>query len=158
MANSDLTVYSIASSLKYGYDNRYTKWSKDVVSAIKLVMPLARQLLDLPLHIKIHLKPNRKANAHYQHSDQKVVIDPRRCNTMSKVMSALMHELVHAEQFKQGRLEMGMRTMKWMGKAVVQETRNYEKYRAQPWEREAFRREKELCDEIAKMLEEKLEK
>lgn len=157
MANNDTTEFTIASSLKYGYDNKYTQWCKDVVSMLEIVMPLARKLVDVPLHLKIHLKPHRRANAYYHHFSRTVVIDPRRCNTTSTLVSALLHELVHAEQFKQGRLELGVRTMKWMGKPVVQETRNYAKYRAQPWEVEAFGREKELCDKIADMLKEKLD-
>ena len=146
------TEYTIAASLKYGYDKKYVEKSNTSIALIKMVMPIARELLDIPSHIRVHLKPNRKANAYYSHITRKVVIDPRRCNTYVEVIAALMHELVHAEQFKQGRLELTTRTMKWMGRVVKQETRDYAKYRAQPWEVEAFKREKELCDLVAKEL------
>lgn len=158
MANKSnpVTEYSIAPSLKYGYDKKYVDKANTSLDMIKMVMPIARKLLDVPNHIKVHLKPNRRANAYYAHSERKVVIDPRRCRTYVEVIAALMHELVHAEQFKQGRLELTTKTMKWMGKPVVQETRDFVKYRAQPWEVEAFRREKELCDQVAKELRKKV--
>lgn len=148
-------TYFISSSFKYGYDKKYVKMCNESIELIKLVMPIARRLLDFSAHINVHLKPTRLANAYYAHAERRVVIDPRRCKTYNGVIAALMHELVHAEQFKQGRLELTQRTMKWMGKPVVQETRDYAKYRAQPWEMEAFKREKELCDLIAIELEEK---
>ena len=158
MANKSnpITEYSIASSLKYGYDKKYVDKANTCIDMIKMVMPLARELLDIPSYIKVHLKPNRRANAYYAHSERKVVIDPRRCETYVEVIGALLHELVHAEQFKQGRLELTTKTMKWMGKPVVQETRDLVKYRAQPWEAEAFGREKELCDAVAERLRRKL--
>jgi hypothetical protein len=124
---------------------------------VKRVMPLARTLLDLPSNLLIELKPTRKPNAYYSHNNLKVVIDTRKCSTPVSVMRALMHELVHAEQFKHGRLKITTKTMLWEDRPVVMETKNYEKYRAQPWEQEAFRREKELCDRLADMLEEKLD-
>lgn len=158
MANkySTTTECTVAHSLKYGYDGKYADRAKTSIDLIKMVMPIARRLLDIPAHIKVHLKPNRRANAYYSHYDRKVVIDPRRCETYVQVIAALMHELVHAEQFKQGRLELTVRTMKWMGRPVKQETRDLEKYRSQPWEVEAFRREKELCDLVAKELRKEL--
>lgn len=158
MANKSTaeTRYSIAPSLKYGYDKKYVEKSVNSITLIKLVMPIARELLDIPSNIKVYLKPNRRANAYYSHSGRKVVIDPRRCKTYVEVIAALMHELVHAEQFKQGRLELTTRTMKWMGRPVRQEIRDYAKYRAQPWEVEAFEREKELCDLVAKKLRKEL--
>jgi hypothetical protein len=150
------TSYSISSSLKYGYDKKYVDKTNTCIDLIKMVMPIARKMLDIPPHIKVHFKPNRRANAYYSNYDCKVVIDPRRCKTYVEVIAALMHELVHAEQFKQGRLELTRTTMKWMGSPVVQETRNYEKYRAQPWEAEAFMREKLLCEAVARELRKKL--
>jgi hypothetical protein len=63
-----------------------------------------------------------------------------------------MHELVHAEQFKHGRLKITTKTMLWEDKPVVMETKNYEKYSAQPWEKEAFRREVELTELIAEKI------
>lgn len=153
--NNDTTSYVIAQSFKYGYDKKYTDRCYKAVELIRMVVPIARKLLDVPTHLEVHLKPTRRANAYYSHYHQRVVIDPRKCKTFPDIISALMHELVHAEQFKQGRLELSVRTMKWMGKPVVQETRNFEKYRAQPWEAEAFGREKELCDAVSRALREK---
>jgi hypothetical protein len=42
--------------------------------------------------------------------------------------------------------------MLWEDKPVVMETKNYEKYSAQPWEKEAFRREVELTELIAEKI------
>jgi len=158
--NSDTISYTIAPSLKYGYDKKYAGKSQNVVTVLKLVMPIALELLDVPSNLSVHLKPNRRANAYYHHDSKKVVIDPRRCKTYGEAISALMHELVHAEQFKQGRLEINLTrsrrvVMKWMGSVVVQETRDYEKYRAQPWEAEAFGREKELVNTVIERLRER---
>jgi hypothetical protein len=147
----------ISSSFKYGYDKKYTNHSVRVAMLVKRVMPLARTLLDLPSSLLIELKPTRKPNAYYSHNNLKVVIDTRKCSTLVSVMRALMHELVHAEQFKHGRLKITTKTMLWEDKPVVMETKNYEKYSAQPWEKEAFRREVELTELIADMLEEKLD-
>lgn len=153
--NSDTTSYTVAHSLKYGYDKQYTSKCVAAITLLKLVMPIAKKLLDLPDNLNVHLKPTKLANAYYHHDTRRIVIDPRRCETYASIIAALMHELVHAEQFKQGRLSLGLRTMKWMGKPVKQVTRDYEKYRAQPWEAEAFGREKELCDKVHKALRRK---
>jgi hypothetical protein len=142
----------ISSSFKYGYDKKYTNHSEKVAMLVKRVMPLARTLLDLPSNLLIELKPTRKPNAYYCHNNLKVVIDTRKCSTLTSALRALMHELVHAEQFKHGRLKITTKTMLWEDKPVVMETKNYEKYRAQPWEKEAFRREVELTELIAEKI------
>lgn len=145
-------IISISRTLLYGYDKKYVEYSKNVALLVEKAMPMARKMLDLPSLLYVELKPTRLPNAYYSHDHLKVVIDPRKCNTLTKALRALMHELVHAEQFKQGRLEVNTKTMMWMGKPVKMETRDYEKYRAQPWEKEAFDREYSLAHMIAENL------
>lgn len=134
----------------------------NVVKLVERALPIARKLLDFSPEIEVVLKNTDLANAYYAHDPRRgrVVINPKRCHTLKLALVALMHELVHAEQFKQGRLEISLTrsrrvVMKWMGSVVVQETRDYEKYRAQPWEAEAFGREKELVNAVIERLRER---
>jgi len=60
-----------------------------------------------------------------------------RCG-FSEMMMTLAHEMVHAKQFLRGELKSEPNWF-WKGRAA----RNY-KYINQPWEREAFRMEREL--------------
>lgn len=151
MAN-DNTSHSItvANSLKNSYGKKYAKFCQEAIETLDIILPIARTLLDIPRWIHIHLKPTGKANAYYYHPDRKVVIDPRKCWNIDLLVSALLHELVHAEQCNQGRLQYGAASMMWMGRTVkVSNHMSYEKYRALPWEVEAFGREKELTKKLA---------
>jgi len=71
--------------------------------------------------------------------------------------NTLAHELVHAEQFYQGRLETVFVKNKgwlhhWKGEINTSKGKTYNSYRNQPWEKEAFERSPILCRQVNEIL------
>ena len=150
------TAFTYAASIKYGYLKQWYPWSQDIMKIMQMAIPIARDMMDLPAYLNIHMGPLQKPHAVYQHTMRKVTIDPRKAKTLGRPLISLCHELVHAEQFHQGRMSLGIRTLQWMGKPIKMELRDYEKYKAQPWEAEAFEREVILAKTIAEKIKERL--
>ena len=63
-----------------------------------------------------------------------------------------MHELVHAEQFHQGRLKLKSGMYHWNDEPHKVGNDTYAKYRARPWEAEAFERQADLALKVSLMM------
>ena len=75
-------------------------------------------------------------------------------------LEVLAHELVHAEQYMQGRLKKSWMKKKgwvhqWNGHVNTNRGSTYQAYRNQPWEIEAWSRQAELAEKVCQILEEK---
>jgi hypothetical protein len=75
----------------------------------------------------------------------------------AKALEVLAHELVHAEQYHQGRLKHKMSRGRWrqfwMGSSSYSKGTTYQAYRKQPWEIEAWGRQAELAEKVCVELE-----
>lgn len=156
MSNNFDTAFIYADSIKYGYLKEWYPRSQQIMKIMRLAMPFAREMLDLPRFLTVQIGPLRQPHAIYNHANRRVTIDPRKAKNLGGPLISLCHELVHAEQFNQGRLSLGLRTLRWMGEPIKMEVRNYQKYRAQPWEAEAFERELVLAKDIALKIRDKI--
>lgn len=148
--------YRVSHSIKYG---RYKDWRKVIDAFIGIIEhneDILRKLLDLPEHLTIEFAPIRKGhNGVYRFMSQSIVIAPR--GSAKFILQTLMHELVHAEQYKTGRLNRRLNhnlrrhVHVWKGEEIDSRStllnlrKNYDKYYNLPWEKEAFGREKELA-------------
>lgn len=154
-----MSTVTITSSLKYGYDNKYTEFSKTVAELFELSLEAAKKFMKLPLGVSIELRPLRKAHGLYNHRRLKIVVDPRRGDLIHKDMATLLttlaHELVHAEQFAEGRFSVDAVSYQWNGQRVKLKT-SYDTYMKQPWEVEAFGRQEEVKNKIIDILAEEL--
>jgi hypothetical protein len=147
--------FKIAHSIKYGKYKYYKNVIVAVMDLIDYNEDLIRDMLDLPDRLKIEFKPlSHKLNGRYFSMTNKVVINNKL--TPKALMQTLFHELVHAEQYKTGRLkrELCVRKRKYVSYWNNVEIdsadfrKNYDKYRNLPWEMEAFGREEELLKEF----------
>jgi hypothetical protein len=92
----------------------------------------------------------------YDSDEEMAVIDPRRC--VFPLLGTLAHEMVHAEQYYQGRLQAVYEKKKknwlhqWDGELIANKGKTLNSYLKQPWEIEAYERQDILaiivCEEL----------
>lgn len=128
---------------------------KEFAQLIEKSIPLFHSLLDFENDIIITLKPRRgNILGIYDPNLDEVEIDPRQSDPFC-LISILAHELVHAEQYKQGRLDSEWSgygyTYRWYDAYYCIVEEDYNKY-LPPWEQEAYERQDGLalvvCSEL----------
>lgn len=156
-------VFKIASSVKYGHAKGWKHTANKLVDLIKSNLDIITSMLDLPEKVYVHVKPIKgRTHGHWTNSTKTLAIDPRVTN-MDNLISTFFHELVHAEQYKQGRLQRkldeSIRSYRhfWEGTPYSRPSntrtkRNYNRYLELPWEKEAFEREKILTVQFIKEI------
>ena len=147
--------FKIAQTVKYG---KYKPYRPNVTAVMDLIdynEDVLRDMFDLPDKFRVHFVPLRRLlNGRYFSMTRTVVVNIKL--TPKSMMQTFMHELVHAEQYKTGRLkrELCVRKRKYVSYWNGIETdsadfrKNYDKYRGLPWEMEAFGREEQLLKEF----------
>jgi hypothetical protein len=147
--------FKIAQSIKYGKYKVYKDKIYAIMDLIDYNEPLIREMLDLPDRVCINFRPlSRSLNGRYSSLTQQASVNCKL--TPRSLMKTLFHELVHAEQYKTGKLkrELCLKRRRyvslWAGQEYdfVNYRKNYDKYRSLPWEVEAFGRESELLVEF----------
>lgn len=132
----------------------------NLVKMVELTLPVFRTLLNLPEDLFVRLATNRRYLGTYHNSQLKVTINPNL--KYGKFLQVLAHELVHAEQYYDGRLSMGIYRGRYVNiwnkvrYDIVNVGVNYDKYRNQPWEKEAYEREEALAQEVNRILNERM--
>lgn len=77
-----------------------------------------------------------------------VIINAKACVDIKKMAETIGHELVHAEQYMTGKLDIDGAYHRWNGQRVVNRGTTYTAYRNQPWEKEAFDRQAANAEKI----------
>lgn len=129
--------------------NRYVSHVAPTIA--KAVKILAR-VLDVPADMKVRIC-NIKAtntNGRYYGTLGIAEVEPR--FDIKAMISTLAHEMVHAEQYHQGRLSWKNGAQYWNGSKSNNKGSTYARYRAQPWEVEAFDRQGELASIVIREL------
>ena len=155
----------VATSFIYGnYKNTHNLPIK--LQILSKAIPILRRLLNLPSDIKIIARPIKgtSTEALYFGNLRLAEVDPRK-GDVNDILAALCHEMVHAQQYVQGRLEQKLvlengRTKwatLWMGQPhrSVSHTMNYHAYRNLPWEEEAYERQDGLAKQVLAEIEHK---
>lgn len=144
----------ISDSIRYGRYQHMKAQAQAIFNLIDRAMPHARKIMDLPDSLNFIIRPmGGKYNGGYNFRYKQIGLDPRRSN-IGTILSTLMHELVHAEQYHTGKLtQTNLRTQLWNGEAVNNKGTTYEAYRKLPWEAEAFARQEVLAKQITEMIE-----
>lgn len=130
-------------SMQSKYNKRHADYCERAMSLLCDAIPFYTQHLDVPEDLMFRLgslKGNVKG--YYNHAEKLVTVDY--VAYTNNLLESLAHEMVHAEQYHQGRLESAYSTVKgwywvWNGQSVNRAT-TYAAYRALPHEEEAFRR------------------
>ena len=138
------------------YNKRLADKAQVVRYVVEKAMPCLRKLLDLPENVSVRIAPikAKRTNGRYFNSEKYCEIDCRL--NWDQALEVLCHEMVHAEQYHTGRLSItynrsGM-VHRWNGSIDENKGSTYKSYREQPWEIEAFSRQRELADKVNEML------
>ena len=154
-------IFKIAPSVKYGKYKCRRAWAETFVKIIKQNVDIICDMLDLPERVIINVAPIRTtAYGYWYDGSNTMKIDPCRKN-MDHLFSTFFHELVHAEQYKQGRLTRKLnpnanRFMNYWNDvpykkpSTTKSKKSFDKYKALPWEAEAFARQNVLTAEFIK--------
>lgn len=130
----------------------YFKRSHNIARLIQVTLPKFQSLLNLQPNLKFRIAPIRctQTKGLYYPDSKTVVIDCRLYQ--ERAMVTLAHELVHAEQYKDKRLQQRKRKGRWVYFWKGEHTRK--KYWDQPWEIEARRRQNKLAREVMMLIAE----
>ena len=119
-----------------------------VAGLVHQAMPVLYKILNVKPGVKVRVGPikSKTMNGRYYSHARTIDIDHRM--PLDKIMQTLAHEMVHAEQYDQGRLAWNGRVQFWHGTAHHSKATTYNAYRALPWEAEAFDRQAGLADQV----------
>jgi len=130
--------------------SRFNKRSISIAKLIQVTLPKFRELLHLQPGLKFRIAPIRCTSTKglYFPDSKTVVIDCRLIQ--QRAIVTLAHELVHAEQYTEKRLQQKKRKGRWV--YYWKGEHNRKKYWDQPWEIEARRRQNKLAHQVLNMV------
>lgn len=153
--NTDILNYNTRIAISYGAYYDPNKLARNIGQQNARIASIAynslKTKLDLPENIWIRLagiKSGRitRMTGRYWSSHSIAEVDYRQ--SPRSFLEILCHELIHADQYKTGRLSWKKEGKKfvncWNGEPVIID------YRNQPWEIEAYERQVILADELIK--------
>lgn len=152
-AKSFETIY-VSRQLVYGASKR-TVPVKTAIALIDKTLPEFRKLLNLPKLLVFRISRIKgQYSGKYCSGDNVVLLSP--LVKWDRLLETLAHELVHAEQYHECRLASVFTSRKgwvhqWNGENNYNKGTTYKSYLNQPWEQEAFSRQKELSDKVIEM-------
>jgi len=125
---------TIATSIKYHYDHLQIRADR-LAYSINKWEPKLKEYIDYDPEVEIKIRPikGKDVAGRALLEVNKIELDPR--YTLRDQCKTIIHELVHNEQVKQSRLEVGA-DWKWNG-ALCKEASTYDEYKNLPWEEEA---------------------
>lgn len=121
---------------------------------LRLAMHHIDKYFDLPDTIRVVIKP-LKGSTHGKWLNSKLTmyIDPRAIGgrNLGSILSTFVHELAHAEQYKQGRLEWTKAGYVWNKSEIRGRLANisFKKYYNLPWEIEARQKQDHITPLLA---------
>ena len=144
-----------------GYFARYGKHKKTVLQLAELAersLPHFRKVLSLPKDVSIRIAGIRgHARGKYYNGDNVALIHDGLSRNLIDALGVIAHELIHGEQYHTGRLTNAMVGRRWAlawdGTVVPHRHANYEKYRALPWEAEAYARQNDITKRVSDMID-----
>lgn len=151
IASTDINVGGgIYRSMQSKYNKRHKVYADVAIDIIKKALPILKKELDLPEKLNIRVASIKgRISGWYVNGSNLAIIDYVRFSKRG-ILETLCHELVHAEQYKQGRLaskyDNGSYVQTWNGKPV------HESYRNRPHEIEARERQVKLADKVVEVL------
>lgn len=137
----------------------YNDEAKELAFIVKNSLPLFRKFLDFPEDILVRIGTKRGSiKGSYSDKHKTIFLNISKFD-YDDAMTTLAHELIHAEQYKQGRLKQKWQARRgylnlWNGEEVRNKGMTYNSYKKQPWEAEAFARQDELAKKVTALLEE----
>ena len=142
---SDVTV-TVATSIKYGTYKHLQFRANRLARFVKSWEEEIKKHVDFDADVEIKIRHIRGEDVTGQAllDVNKVELDPR--YTLKKQCNTIIHELIHNEQVKQARLEVGSK-WKWNG-VLCPTPDSYREYLNLPWEIEARIRTQEIFSDV----------
>ena len=156
MAQSDRTIYArIKATPQVLYSSNVAHKERVLYRGI-LFNAMLREfhtLLDFDKDVTIRLCKIKGRSVSGRYFSKSKVVELEYINCMAEMTEWLAHELVHAEQYHTKKLEAVWVSGKgweqrWNGKVCNNKGTTYTAYRNQPWEQEAFSRQKKLANTV----------
>lgn len=147
-------IYLSAASL---LNKKYRNKALTVATVVNHTIDEFRKHLEFPQDVIVRIAPVKgTVNGRYYSTSKMVELDCRL--PWDKALEVLAHELVHAEQYFQGRLKKEYIRGKgwahsWNDNLSKNRGSTYRAYRNQPWEQEAWARQGELAEKVHQALE-----
>jgi hypothetical protein len=134
-----------------------------IAKLIKATLPEYRKLLKFPKDIKFRVGPIKKRTATGRYWSRSKTVEICTSQTPEQALISLAHELVHAEQYHQGRLQNKWKdrigwVCYWNGKVNKSRGATFNSYMKQPWEVEAYSRQESLALAVHNSMIKKIEK
>ena len=135
----------------------FPKTAYPIAELIKSTESAFRDLLDFAEDTTFRVTAIRKRTKYGQYWSKLKTVELDCRLPLATAIQTLAHELVHAEQYHQGRLAASQSAASgdwnqyWNGEHVKVGT-GYKAYRALPWEKEAFDREQELASQALGLI------
>jgi hypothetical protein len=145
---NDRIKISLATSIKYGNYKHLQPKAALVFKWIKQYWDDFKDYFDFDNDVEFHVRPVR-GNTHgwYRSRSKRIEIDPR--YGTKKVLDTIAHELVHAEQYKQGRLAWDSKKLVSLWNGEFHKRGNtHKQYLNLPWEIEARQRAAEFVKDM----------
>lgn len=132
--------FTTATSIKYGNYKHLQHMVEKATEMVKRVLPKLRKEIDFRDDVEIHFRPIRGNTGGLAYQNKNLIqVDPR-LNVVD-MLEIVAHELVHSEQYKQGRLNLdGVNKAVFQGKLYYRPPNGSNAYFNSPWEVEAYSR------------------
>lgn len=154
------TLPSVFVSQVVRNDKTHSANAEKLVQLIEASYPAFRKVLDLPSVVKFRLCTFKgRVKGQYQNDTKTIAIHvskvPWNETSTFRYMLTIAHEMIHAQQFHSGILQH-VKTRKgyrlaWNGDIGTKGTTR-SAYLNQPWEKEAFGRQKEIANKVFEVL------
>lgn len=140
---------TIATSIQYGNYKVLMNRVEQIKVLMKYYAKAFKQELDFNPNVVVHFRPI-KGTVHGRAFINKplIEIDPR--YKFKDIFDTIAHELVHSEQYKQGRLKHIEGNLSVWNNRTMSRGTTHKQYLALPWEVEARKRAKEFVDKYFK--------
>ena len=137
-----------------------TKKTRDAFRKHTLTIIRAYDLLKTKFKIdakcKLFVRNLRNAHGQYRHASHEIIVDIRNSD-IQNIVSTMIHEFTHAQQYQKGDLKRhktNSKLMLWKNKEVkqVSHLKDFEGYLNLPWEIEARKYEKKMIKKVCEEL------
>lgn len=129
-----------------------------IATLVLKALPVFKELMNLPddLTVRLATIKSKTIRARYYSKFKMVELDIS--SSWKAALTNLAHELVHAEQYHTGKLELVWSDKhrrwvhSWMGEENCNFGTTYKSYRNQPWEKDAWGRQEALAQMVLDRL------
>jgi hypothetical protein len=142
--STDVKVTDNVSISRALYNNVKTReTAMGAARVMQRALNILRDHVDIPDNLEVRVCTFRNQNVGGEYSNYHCTAAIKLRNFRSMITS-LAHELVHSEQYNQGRLIWNGSNYMWQGEDCNNKGSTYDRYRNLPWEVEAFNRQSSL--------------